>query len=669
MNLIRRGPLLIAAALLLPLIIFAAIQLAFSAREQRREVEARALADAATLVVQSDALLSRTLGALDAIATIPSFTDGDHRRAYARTREIAALNPEWVTVTYYNYNRGELIFDLRHAFGSTLPQSGILVRPRANLPDKAVAGGMGGGGAGCPCVLAHRIIKGPGGQISELTAAIDPRRFQALARAAAVDGRVVGIVDGEGRFIARSVGFEQRVGQPGSVFLRGAVSGGAPRGIYSGQTLEGFVNYSAFVRSALSGWSAHIAFEPNLLDAPRVRSLAAAGLAAFAALALAILLIWFTLRQLAEGRRVERRIQESQKLEALGQLTGGIAHDFNNLLTPILGGLDMISRKEDLDDRTRRMVQGALASARKAAKLTGQLLAFSRRQRLQIGPVDLKALLAGMEPLLRQSAGPGTVLAIDVAHEARCVLSDSNQLELALLNLVLNARDALPDGGSIRIAAGRQPGGDKVILTVADDGVGMAPDVLRRAAEPFYTTKPSGAGTGLGLAQVHGIVEQSGGSLTIDSEEGRGTKVTILLPGCELAPEPIPAPSGIAEARPSDNLRILVCDDDDAVRAIVARTLEEAGYAVESVSDGRTAVAAARNSRPDLLVVDFAMPVMNGAEVARAVGRLPDPPAVLVITGYADSEALKAVGDGVAILRKPFEADSLLEAVERALGP
>ena len=668
MNLIRRGPLLIGTALLLPLIIFAAIQFAFSAREQRREVEARALADAATLVVQSDALLSRTLGALDAIATVPSFTDGDLARAYQRTAEIAALNPEWVTVTYFNYNRGELIFDLRRPFGSKLPQQDIFVTPRSNLPDKAFAGGMGGEGPGCPCVLAHRIVEGPDGQISQLTAAISPSRFQALARAAGADGRVVGIVDREGRFIARSVEFERRVGRPGSTFLRGAVSGGAERGIYSGTTLEGFVNYSAFVRSALSGWSAHIAFDPNLLDGPRLRSLAAASLAALAALALAILLIWFTLRQLAEARQVELRLQESQKLEALGQLTGGIAHDFNNLLTPILGGLDMISRKDGLDDRSRRMAQGALASARKAAKLTGQLLAFSRRQRLQIGPVDLKALLAGMEPLLRQSAGPDTAMTISVAEEARGVLSDSNQLELALLNLVLNARDALPNGGSIAIAAERRPESETVLLTVSDDGVGMAPDVLRRAAEPFYTTKPSGSGTGLGLAQVHGIVEQSGGSMSIDSEEGKGTTVSIVLPGCELEPQPVSTASAAAEARPAADVRILVCDDDDAVRATVARTLEEAGYAVEAVRDGRTAVAAASNSRPDLLVVDFAMPVMNGAEVAREMGRLADPPAILVITGYADTEALKAVGDRIAILRKPFEADALLEAVASSLG-
>jgi signal transduction histidine kinase/CheY-like chemotaxis protein len=501
---------------------------------------------------------------------------------------------------------------------------------------------------------------------------VDPAPFQQLTLAASAKDKLAGLVDREGDFIGRSIDYPNRLGRPGSAALRGAVTSGKPAGIYSGLTLEGVPNYTAFARSPLSGWSAHIAFPPTLLDVPRRRMIAAAGIAAASALALALFLIWFTLRQLAQARRVEQRLQDTQKLEALGQLTGGIAHDFNNLLTPILGGLDLLSRNDGLDDRSRRMANGALASARKAAKLTSQLLAFSRRQRLEIRPVDLRALLTEIEPLLRQSVGPETSIAIDVTDDARCVLSDSNQLELALLNLVLNARDALPDGGSIRIASRPAGGGDRetsrVALTVTDDGVGMSPEVLSRAAEPFYTTKPAGSGTGLGLAQVHGIVEQSGGTLSIDSAPGKGTAVTIILPGGELPPEAAPAPSHVASERPSANLNVLVCDDDADVRSLVARTLEEAGYAVEAVGDGRTAVEAVKNSTPDLLVVDFAMPFMNGAEVARRVRRLAQPPAILVITGYADTEALAAIGDDIMILRKPFEPDALIEAVTRVLN-
>jgi CheY-like chemotaxis protein len=251
------------------------------------------------------------------------------------------------------------------------------------------------------------------------------------------------------------------------------------------------------------------------------------------------------------------------------------------------------------------------------------------------------------------------------------VLSDANQLELALLNLVVNARDALPDRGTIRIAATRRAGveGDgEVDLVVADTGIGMPSEVLRRAAEPFFTTKPPGSGTGLGLAQVHGIVEQSGGSLAIDSEVGRGTIVTIVLPGCALPPGDEPPRFAASGVETSPNLRALVCDDDDAVRSFVARTLEDGGFAVEAVADGRTAVEAVRNSGHDVLVVDFAMPGMNGAEVARQAQELRPPPALLIITGYAETELLETIGTDIPILRKPFEADALLEAVRRVLA-
>jgi signal transduction histidine kinase len=671
-DLIRRGPVLIGAAVILPLIIFVAIQVAFSAREQRRVVEGEAVASAEKLIGAADAQLSRTLGALDALATVPAFAQGDLRFAYSRARDIASLNPDWVTVTLTDLDSGREIFDLRRPLDSAGPSPGAVGRPPANPPRRAFVGDVGGAGRGCPCALAHRFIRGPGGHLHLLTAVVDPRPFQNLVAAEASDMRVVAIVDRKGDFVGRSIDFKERLGTQSSEYVRLAIATGRGNGIYPGTTLEGFANYTGFARSKLSGWSAHIAFEPNLLDSPRLRSLAAAGLAALAALGLASFLIWFTTRQLAEGRRVEERLQDAQKLEALGQLTGGIAHDFNNLLTPILGGLDLLVRKDSLDDRSRRLAEAALICARKAAKLTAQLLAFSRRQRMEIKPVDLKALLDELEPLLRQSVGASTRIEIDLDEAARGVMSDGNQLELALLNLVVNARDAMPDGGTIRIAAslhdGKESGDARVRLIVADGGAGMAPEVARRATEPFFTTKLPGSGTGLGLAQVYGIVRQSGGSLAIDSEAGKGTIVTILLPGCVLPPATDPVQAGTGGDSGAANLRVLVCDDDDAVRSFVARALEEAGYAVEAVADGRTAVEAIRNGGHDVLVVDFAMQGMNGAEVVRQVRSLATPPALLMITGYADTEMLGDIGESVPVLRKPFEAAALLAAVRRALG-
>jgi signal transduction histidine kinase/ActR/RegA family two-component response regulator len=450
-----------------------------------------------------------------------------------------------------------------------------------------------------------------------------------------------------------------------------AIRGGRS-GIYRSTTWEGFVSYTAFSTSDLSGWSAHIAFSTGLIDSPRWRSLASLLLAALASLALALTLVWYSLRQLAEGRRLQERLQEAQKMEALGQITGGIAHDFNNLLTPIVGGLGLLVRKNDLDPGARRMLESALSAGRRAAKLTGQLLAFSRRQKMAIGPVDLHALFDEIRPLLEQSLGAAITLDVQLAEDASCVASDANQLELALLNLVLNARDAMPDGGAVTIAGRLVPPsrgqGATVELDVRDTGAGMARNVLRRATEPFFTTKGAGSGTGLGLAQVYGIVRQSGGTLAIDSAPGKGTSVTLSLPACELPPAPAAEAARPAVAAAAAGQRILLCDDDDEVRTFVARVLDDAGYVVESVSDGRSAVQLVRSAPVSLLLVDFAMHGLNGADVTAAARAFrPDLP-VLMITGYADTEAVAEQAPGIPVLRKPFEADALLAAVRDCLA-
>ena len=278
-------------------------------------------------------------------------------------------------------------------------------------------------------------------------------------------GRVGAIVDRNGNFVARSLDHRRRVGTPATRYVREVVQGGGHGGIYSGRTWEGFESYTAYSRSDLTGWSAHIAFSTSLLDSPRWRSLVAGGFAALASLLLAFFLVWITLRQLAEGRRVQERLQEAQKLEALGQITGGIAHDFNNLLTPIVGGLSVIARRTQLDPSSSQLLESALSAGRRAAKLTGKLLAFSRRQRMEIGPVDLSRLLHDLKPLLEQSAGAAIRVEIVLDEDRLCVESDANQLELALLNLVLNSRDAMPEGGTVTIhaqsrAAKAQPGPD-----------------------------------------------------------------------------------------------------------------------------------------------------------------------------------------------------------------
>jgi signal transduction histidine kinase/CheY-like chemotaxis protein len=671
MHRVRRAPFMIAAAVILPLLIFLGLQFAFQARDQRETVEAETLDRTERVLVEVDATLQRTLGALDVLATARAVDEGNWAALYARLQQLRRTEPGWITARIVDLRTSVPMLDLRRPLGAAIGEEAFPAPRRGPNPPRAFVGDMAGSGPGCPCALVYRFIDRPGRSPLLLTVALDTRPFLRLLVRNTQRGRVSGIMDANGNFVARSLDHARRVGTPATGFVQRAIRSG-DRGIYSSTTWEGFQSYTAYSTSSLSGWSAHIAFSTSLIDSPRWRSFAAAVLAAIASLLLAFILVWFTLRQLAEGRRVQERLQEAQKMEALGQITGGIAHDFNNLLTPIVGGLGILARNDDLDTRSRRLVESALSAGRRAAKLTGQLLAFSRRQKMEIRPVDLPRLFDEIRPLLEQSAGASTSVAIEIGEDVGCVSTDANQLELALLNLVLNARDAMPDGGEVSLSARLEPTRrgqrDMVRIDVRDTGIGMPRNVLRRATEPFFTTKASGSGTGLGLAQVYGIVRQSGGTLAIDSEPGNGTVVALRLPACD----PPPVAVSEAEALPTEGAaaghRILLCDDDDAVRTFVARVLDDAGYVVESVSDGRSAVQLVRNSVVGLLLVDFAMHGMNGADVTAAVRAFrPDLP-VLMITGYADTDAVSSQAPGIPMLRKPFEAEVLLEAVGQAIA-
>jgi PAS domain S-box-containing protein len=377
--------------------------------------------------------------------------------------------------------------------------------------------------------------------------------------------------------------------------------------------------------------------------------------------------------EVADRERAEEALRQAQKMEAVGQLTGGIAHDFNNLLTPILGGLELIANRVD-DVRLKRVSEAALESARRGAKLTSQLLAFSRIQRLAMKPVEVNAVIANMRQILKHTIGTAIEIRTDFDESAGRAICDENQLENAILNLAINARDAMESGGILTISTRctEEPGrpdleaGDYVCISVEDTGHGMPPDVLSRAIEPFFSTKPLGKGTGLGLAQVYGIAQQSGGTLRIESEEGKGTKVQIILPRSagEAEGDADRRPAATATAPSSKRARILVVDDDCDVRSFLSDVLDELGHDVASCDCGEAALAEVERACPDLLLLDFAMPGMNGAEVARAVReRCPDLPIVFV-TGYAESEQLEAaLGRDVRVLRKPFSVDELIAAV------
>ena len=383
------------------------------------------------------------------------------------------------------------------------------------------------------------------------------------------------------------------------------------------------------------------------------------------------------MQEIAERERAQAALVQAQKMEAMGQLTGGIAHDFNNLLTVVSGNLEMIQRRA-ADEKTTKQASFAIQAANRAAKLTQQLLAFSRSQRLDLKPVDINALLSGMSDLLERTIGSEARIEMQLTPTAPWALADANQLELAVLNLAINARDAMPEGGVITISSslesdseGEGGGSGKRfgVISVCDTGTGIAGDLIEKVFDPFFTTKPVGKGTGLGLSQVYGIARQSGGTVKLRSAVGEGSTVSIWLP-LAAAPRDV-AGQGETGDRPERSEigeRILVVEDDEGVRRFVVECLEMLGCKVFQAANGSEALDRLTDARPDLMIVDFAMPGMNGAQVATLVReRLPDLPIILA-TGYADMDAVDEVVAADRVLRKPFQIDELAAAVRAALA-
>jgi len=390
--------------------------------------------------------------------------------------------------------------------------------------------------------------------------------------------------------------------------------------------------------------------------------------------------------EIDERGRVEDALRQSQKMEAVGQLTGGLAHDFNNLLTGILGSLELMQARvaQGRFADIGRYVAAATGAANRAASLTHRLLAFSRRQTLDPMPTDANRLVSGMVELIGRTVGPGVRVETVLSAESWQTLCDPNQLENALLNLAINARDAMPEGGTLTIETGAitvepraarerdMAPGHYVLLIVTDTGIGMKPEVVARAFDPFFTTKPIGQGTGLGLSMIYGFAKQSGGQVRIRSTPGQGTSVRLYLPRLDDAPadhdqDCAPAMAAGASARET----ILVIDDEPTVRMLVTDVLTELGYEVLAAGDGPSGLSLLQ-SRPDidLLVTDVGLPGgMNGRQVADAARCHRPGLKVLFITGYANTAAIgkDELEPGMQVMTKPFPINALAATIKTML--
>ena len=386
----------------------------------------------------------------------------------------------------------------------------------------------------------------------------------------------------------------------------------------------------------------------------------------------------------AERERAEASLRQSQKMEAVGQLTGGIAHDFNNMLTGVIGSLDFMRRRlaagkfKDLD----RYLDTASASAARAASLTQRLLAFSRRQSLDPMPADINELIVSMSDLMDRAVNERIDLKLVLAPDLPAGVVDTHQLENAILNLVLNARDAMPEGGALTVEtstvdldeaqAAARPGlspGRYLVIAVSDTGVGMSPELIEKVFDPFFTTKPLGQGTGLGLSMVYGFARQSGGAAAIHSQVGVGTSVKLFLPTTDARPAPMTAVA--ASAPRGRGERVLVIEDDPAVRMLVREVLEELHYqAVEFADPLAAAPYLASDERIDLMISDVGLPGMSGRELAEtARASRPDLP-ILFITGYAENAAIRAgfLGANMAMVSKPFSFEDLAAKVSQMIA-
>ena len=379
------------------------------------------------------------------------------------------------------------------------------------------------------------------------------------------------------------------------------------------------------------------------------------------------------LKEVAAREKAQEQLRQAQKMETIGQLTGGVAHDFNNLLMAVMGNLDLLRKRLPDDPRLHRLVDGALQGAERGASLTQRLLAFARQQDLRAVPVDLSALVQGMGNLLERSLGPRVALRLDLPEGLPPARIDANQLELAILNLAINARDAMPDGGSIEIKVAKHDvqndavlkSGTYLKLSVIDTGAGMTPDILKRAIEPFFSSKPLGKGTGLGLSMVHGLVVQLGGTLELSSAIGKGTTATMVLPIATSAPEaetPAAAPQQIKRSA-----IILFVDDDPLIAMSTTEMLEDLGHRVIGASSALHALDILKSEQPiDLMVTDHVMPGMTGIELAAATRQVRPSLPILLATGYA--ELPEGTQLDLPRLAKPYHQDQLRDQLDQLLA-
>ena len=535
----RRTSLILGLTALAPLAILAATVTAGQLRQQSANAVARGLTAARAANARVDGELMADDAALQVLAGSTLIEREDWPGARLGAQRVMRERADWRDVRLIDRATGQTMFSVLDGGSALRAEAGSAAasalggRSAETRQPRAKIGNVTRTGIGCPCIVIGRNVRIRGRDLYVIEASIGLDRFQRLllreiARAGTSPSSVSAIVDRNGNFIARSINYRMRAGTPATIYVRRAIARAAS-GTYEGVTFEGLRNRTAFATSSLSGFSTHIAMPASRFGWLGAGSTGLTLTAIALALLVALVAMRFAWLEQLRWRSDQQRLVQGQKMEALGRFASGVAHDFNNMLQVILGSLPLIERGS-IDPAVLRRVGMVRQAAEKGAGLTAELLQFARDKPIEVERVELAPLLSDIEGLIVRMLGDRIALESELKDPGIAVRTNRAALEMALLNLAGNARDAMPDGGRLRIAARPSATDGLVDLDIIDTGTGMAETVVARALDPFFTTKAIGKGTGLGLAQVHSLMLQSQGSIEIESKPGSGTTIRLVFP-------------------------------------------------------------------------------------------------------------------------------------------
>ncbi len=529
MQIVKRSAAIFSIAAFVPLVVLGSFYVATLLEQKYQTIEEKTMARAYGLMSQIDEKLSNDLDGLAILSSSKPFVEGNWEQARAYTSTFAGAFSAWRTIVLLKAVNNQLVWETSSRLDEpavNAPKTVSTTVPPIN-PDIFE---MLRVNRECECVMLQKsfVVNNIGYLLSVKRSLTD---IQDSLMAAVHPGEVAALVDRDGNFIARTVDYKARLGTPATRYVRDAVERGGS-GVYSGTTYEGLQNRTAYVSSKLSGWSTHIAVPSSNYIALWAGSITFAAIGIFSALLFAAFAIWYAINDLAVWRHNEKVRVRSQKLEAIGHLSGAVVHDFNNLLvvmTTCLRFLDGPIEKIKKD----KIIQEGLAAAVRGEKLVKQLLTFARDKPMELECVNIENTVEAIQSLLVRCLGPGVNFDTNILKRANYVHTNATQLEIALLNLAVNARDAMPNGGTFSISTRLSAEAGFVDFIVKDTGVGMTKDIAAQAMEPFFTTKEAGEGTGLGLAQVQLLAQESLGLLHLETEPGKGTTFILQLPSCK----------------------------------------------------------------------------------------------------------------------------------------